>query len=55
MWQDILIFTLAAGSVWFLGRQFFRTSGKGESGCGCAGCSSCDSSINGNFVKDCNQ
>ena len=41
MWQEVIIFILTAGSVWYLGRQFYRTAGTKKSGCGCGGCSSC--------------
>ncbi len=55
MWQEITVFVLAAGSIWFLGRQFFRTAPERKPGCGCAGCSSCASATKQNPFEDCNQ
>ena len=40
MWQELIVFVLAAGSIWFLGRQFWGASRSRKDCCGCAGCSS---------------
>ena len=55
MWQEIMVFILAAGSVWFLGRQFFRPAPERKAGCGCAGCSSCSMPNKTQDSKDCNR
>jgi hypothetical protein len=51
MWQEIIVFALAAGAFGFLVRMFFRGTGDKAAGCGCGGCSSCPADPDLDFFK----